>query len=668
MAAPTAHKHSDLLSDVDQWDQPAPACADLMAVLGGGVITNSNDACRAVVNLATRSPVAIAFVIEGDDDHVHVGHSPTLFPQDITQASPFDNSMVVFVGDKTDSAVPVVLASGAFARTPVTRACDVATIVGATGHGAAPPLFRTGPHGTGTANTAELRVRFATLFPCQHAGDAVSTHEDGRCTLLSFCNTWVAPFVAHADADVVALWEPTRDWWRMASTNIATGDSAAGVDPIQSNVPIHNQRLNTWVSRQRAAMLARLGIGGPGLTTAAFTRGVQDIRDTLEANQTTALDYDRQKSNKTFSDKHGDALCARVMRYSNVLREEDIPEVHALLVKTTKSRECGIVDSMLAERAVASMVPLTAANAPKVTPRLLDDVFRCFKPGGTGLIFGQGLSPFAIICEGHKEMAEIARYVKKASTVESGAAVSLADADSITSHDVRFPTDAYVAAEKLCGWSVVIDVFHGSAHAVSISVRNAVLAIVPCLHRVSTQMADTPALGMDLVCRVMCELQQDYFQCLTKLEQTAGPAPAVPDFEHVIQKVLTCRANSLSPLPSQWHTLVDAPRSVPSASPPASGASPRQQSGTVTAHNADADRRLLARCRDSEHTTVTSMIGSHDVTLPKVNGEPVCLSWALKGVCSSGCKRKHQHVRYGRSTIQQLHKLMDDCGVANPQP
>ena len=27
-----------------------------------------------------------------------------------------------------------------------------------------------------------------------------------------------------------------------------------------------------------------------------------------------------------------------------------------------------------------------------------------------------------------------------------------------------------------------------------------------------------------------------------------------------------------------------------------------------------------------------------------------------------------QHVRYGHTTIQQLHKLLDDCGVTNPQP
>ena len=666
-AALPSPKFSDLLVDPDRWDASNPAYDEILAVVGAGAATNSANTARAVVNLSIRSPVAIAFVITGDEDHIHVGHTPTLFPQDITSNTPYDNNVVVLVGDKVDACVPLVLPDAAFQRTAAFRAFDVATIIGPTGHGAAPAVWRTGPHAPTTADTSEIRARRAMVLPCDAAGTAVSTHEDGRYSLLAFYNTWVAPQMADPDAAVVARWTPVRDWFRAASTNDGAGDSVIKVTPIPSAVPAHNQRLNAWVARQRNSQLARLGAGGPGLTSAAFAQGVLDIKNTLDANQTTALDYDRQKSNKSFSDKHGDALCTRIKRYCSVHLEENLPEVHLLLVKTTKSREYGIVDSMLAERAVASSVPLTVANAPKVTPRLLEDVFRCFKPGGTGLIFGQGLSPFAIVCEGHKEMSEITRSVKKAATVEAGAAVSLADADTITSHDIRFPTDAYVAAEKLYGWSVVIDVFHGSAHAVSVSIREAVLSIVPCLHRMITQMADTPVLGMDLVCRVMYELQQDYFQYLNKLEQSAAAA-IVPDFETIIQKVLTYRASSLSPLPAQWYTLVDAPRHGTPASAPSTSGSPRQQAGTVTAHNADADRRLLGRYRDCEHNTISAMIGSNDVTIPKHNGDPVCLSWALKGVCSSGCKRKHQHVRYGRTTIQQLHKLMDDCGVANPQP
>jgi hypothetical protein len=62
------------------------------------------------------------------------------------------------------------------------------------------------------------------------------------------------------------------------------------------------------------------------------------------------------------------------------------------------------------------------------------------------------------------------------------------------------------------------------------------------------------------------------------------------------------------------------------------------------------------------------MIWDHVVEYTKVNGEDVCLAWALKGQCSDNCKRKKQHVQYGRPVIQKLHALMDVCGVADSQP
>ena len=76
----------------------------------------------------------------------------------------------------------------------------------------------------------------------------------------------------------------------------------------------------------------------------------------------------------------------------------------------------------------------------------------------------------------------------------------------------------------------------------------------------------------------------------------------------------------------------------------------------------------MQRFRESGHGTISAMIGNHEVEYPKIGGKEVCLTWALKGSCVTGCKRKDLHVRYGRPTIQKLHALMDACGVANSQP
>jgi hypothetical protein len=84
--------------------------------------------------------------------------------------------------------------------------------------------------------------------------------------------------------------------------------------------------------------------------------------------------------------------------------------------------------------------------------------------------------------------------------------------------------------------------------------------------------------------------------------------------------------------------------------------------------NAHVDRRLMNRYKDSGHLSITAMVGGCQVEYPKHANKPVCMAWALKGTCATSCKRAAQHVRYGAETVKALHKFMDECGVANPQP
>ena len=122
-------------------------------------------------------------------------------------------------------------------------------------------------------------------------------------------------------------------------------------------------------------------------------------------------------------------------------------------------------------------------NAPIVTPKLVNNVFCLYQPAPTGLEFGQGLSPFAIVCQGHSGVKEVEMMVRDASLVESGTSTSLADTRSLISTDVRFPKDAVMAADKLTGWSIFLDLFHGSTHPIAEAVQRAVSEITPGLHR-----------------------------------------------------------------------------------------------------------------------------------------------------------------------------------------
>ena len=148
-------------------------------------------------------------------------------------------------------------------------------------------------------------------------------------------------------------------------------------------------------------------------------------------------------------------------------------------------------------------MPLTASQSPLTTTKLVDDVFCDFTPAGTGLVFASGLTPFVIVCEGHAKAFENMRLMKKAKISEGGTSMSLQDAERVTSADVKFPSTAHFAGEKLCGWSVVINVFHGVAHDVANRVRNFVIAVVPHLHLVQCNLAESPGVGMAW-CVVSC--------------------------------------------------------------------------------------------------------------------------------------------------------------------
>jgi hypothetical protein len=182
------------------------------------------------------------------------------------------------------------------------------------------------------------------------------------------------------------------------------------------------------------------------------------------------LDFERQRNTKTFTDFHGEALAQQMHCLCGVTSDVNLPEVHNLLLQSAKGRIYTVLTSLFATRAQASPVPLNVATAPVASTKLVDDVFKCYSPGGDGLTFGKGLSPFAIICPGHEGIEQVRKLIQQAQIVEAGTCTTLADAATITAEDVRFPTLPFVAVEKLYGWSIVVDVFHGVGHAISINI------------------------------------------------------------------------------------------------------------------------------------------------------------------------------------------------------
>ena len=122
-------------------------------------------------------------------------------------------------------------------------------------------------------------------------------------------------------------------WLRLASTRNAAATSPVAQALRGAATPREQARLTAWANKVKDSQMARLGVGGPGLSNTTFAHGVATLRQTMEDNLTATLDFKRTQSNKTFTDVHGDALALKMHRLCDVIDDADLPEVHTLLLK-----------------------------------------------------------------------------------------------------------------------------------------------------------------------------------------------------------------------------------------------------------------------------------------------------------------------------------------------
>ena len=490
------------------------------------------------------------------------------------------------VGDRIATAVPVVFNQYVTRRDNEVSCFTSDRITGLHGHGAAPALSTDSAltqTGMPTPRMSAFRPAFV-LNPAS-AATALSSAPEGRFTLQGFHQLLIAPGLADPDAAVRAAIGTLKEWWCAACTNDVNGDPVNHAVSVPVGGPVAQQKLSSWVNRIKNSQNTRLGQGGPGLTNAAFNAGISTLNTVITDANTSRLDFERARAQKSFSEKHGDMVAQKMYYLTGAADDTGLPEVHGLLAKATKGRDYGILQYYIHERAEASTVPLSKASSPLATPTLLDDVFRTMQPGGPGVEFGRNLTPFAIICDGQKEAMAVAKTIKKAEIAESGTSLTLADAERLTVTDARFPANPQTAAEKLYGWSIVVDLFHGTAHPTSITVREFVLEVGPNLHRIYDQYIGEPAKGMDIVCRVLFEAQQSYFAWCSRVVSQKGGAARL-DLSDISGKVGTFRADSLSRMPAIYYTMMEAPRTDPNPEPRGRGNnrrnSPRDRSGSTT--------------------------------------------------------------------------------------
>ena len=179
--------------------------------MGGAAASDRVATKAAIVNSAVNTPTGCAFMLDGDLEHVYVGHSPTGYPSDPTAATPFDGLITFLVGNDIRNVTAVVLPNDSFQRTGDTNAYEMAYLTRIQWFGAGPPVLRHAIAPVGTLRAAALRSRPIMLLPRSVLMTCLTDVPDGRYTMLAFYNSIIQPLLSSGVAAKVTLITPLAE-------------------------------------------------------------------------------------------------------------------------------------------------------------------------------------------------------------------------------------------------------------------------------------------------------------------------------------------------------------------------------------------------------------------------------------------------------------------------
>ncbi len=228
------------------------------------------------------SPVGVAFTLDGDPDYIYVGYNPTSYPSDLTAPNAYDNHVALLVGNDMAAASLVVVPDDSFARVAGTLTYQMPYIVGLNGFtNAVAPVFRHAIPVAGTGGTDVLRARPLVLLPRTVLDLALRTQGAGRFTILGFHTDIITPFAAGTPAEQAPI-APLEECFRLMVLDAAGGGGpVVQLAAVTTANPIAQQALQRHRHSVTSLLLGRLGVGGPGLSNAAFNVGVAAIQTAM---------------------------------------------------------------------------------------------------------------------------------------------------------------------------------------------------------------------------------------------------------------------------------------------------------------------------------------------------------------------------------------------------
>ena len=208
-----APSFSVLFGTANFWDPTKPSYADILAAIGAGSSADKNAASASTLNFANQNPICYAFVLAREEDHVYIGHTPSIYPADISPSNVYNNFVTLLVSDRVDSVIPMVLPMEAFGHTIDILSHNVDALTGPNGHGHAPPLMHTGPHTASDPNVTTFHICYVMPLPTELSTLAIKDAFQGHYTLIGFWNKFLTGPHSSPDHAIQMAYHPLINWW-----------------------------------------------------------------------------------------------------------------------------------------------------------------------------------------------------------------------------------------------------------------------------------------------------------------------------------------------------------------------------------------------------------------------------------------------------------------------
>jgi len=653
-------------------------------------VLNDDAMVASLMAMAENSPTMVAYVDRTSPSYIQIAHAPTLLGNSpgITLPANLRNQLLFLKGWDPDTLEAEVLPHDLFSTAPPTRVpltmADTLALLNTAGAGTARGYADAPDAAAVAGGTArDIEVRRVIVLPTQwHHRIVQHPHV---LTPRQFYDAFIAPLTPAELAtydSVCTWWEATCVKGQAVGANHVTTTSLFSVYVSPPHRPLVLRR----VRLKAHALLSAGGLAGRKDDT--ITSSVERLRNTLELQETARAVA--RATPRTFSEKYGVDMATVLHRLCEVGADAQLPPLmRSLAACKEKSTETSIINMALLNAGQADP-NINEINLPRCGPHLLS-LLRNHNYVGLPLELGDGLTPFAVVCQGHPQTKDILELATKQVAMESGHnTINLSDADTFKVKDVRFPRTLNQISDKCRAFNTICQVTFGDTNPFVTGLRAGLDITLPQLLQLESLHAHNPRMAMMLGLRFMYWIQCQAFLYWRKMRVRlpGHPAVAQPDYETLADQFATNMHDQALPrLPDSWMTVVKAqlPELYPDNSSRirggGSGNNPPTSGGGTSGRSANLVRNLnsmvsvvqkyVAGGFRSVNELLQRWKNNHGGQAPRIPHCPpageVCLRWACTNECREDCPRKAAHVHYGNDIQAQICTLIDGATTA-PAP